>query len=238
MSRHSFGPAIGISLSTDAPDAGKYRRAVEAHRALVRDLLPDDPEAKLEGLHGLLLGGGGDICPRCYGYSPQAKLKHPDMRRDEFELQLTRAALAGELPVLGICRGAQVLGVALGGTLVQDIPTEIGSAVQHSNGAFHFIRLAEDSLLHRILDQREVYVNSSHHQANLSLGDGVRAVAWSPDGVIEAIEVEERKFVLGVQWHPERMENDDVQVRLFHDFVAAAREHAGAKPHLPGSESR
>ncbi len=231
MARCDCLPTIGITFSARAQDAerGRYRRALDAHRAVVQELTPDQANVELGKLDGLLLSGGGDVDPRHYGQSPRGDLKHVDPRRDEFELGLIGEALAGRLPLLGICRGIQVLGVALGATLVQDIPSEIGSAVRHADGAFHSIRVADGSLLHRILDRREVRVNSFHHQANGSLGGGARATAWSEDGVIEGVEHDGPAFVLGVQWHPERMEDDDGQGRLFEAFVAAAREHARGK---------
>ncbi len=161
-----------------------------------------------------------------------------DAARDELELRLARAALSRGLPVLGICRGAQVLGVALGGELIQDIASDIEGAQEHASagrngGTRHWVEVAADSRLGGIVRAERIRVNTSHHQANGRLGEGVRPVAWSGDGVVEAIERDGPVFAIGVQWHPERMwRRAPRQRRLLAAFVAAARGCAGGVPQL------
>ena len=223
-------PSIGVTFSRRATDEqrAEYRRALETRGGKVVELLPGDPEAATEGLDGVLLGGGGDVDPACYGQSRHPESKDIDEGRDELELRLTREALAAGMPVLGICRGAQVLGVALGGSLIQDIPTLVSNPREHS-GQPHQVEIASGSRLAGILGCSRAEVNSFHHQANGRLGAWARAVAWSQDSVIEAIEGVESEFVIGVQWHPERMPCEPRQGRLFAAFVAAAAEHARHK---------
>lgn len=202
--------------------------AVEAHGARPIELPPDSPPAAIDALNGVLFTGGGDIDPSRYGQAAHPKLGEVDYARDEFELRLVRVAVGRGLPLLGICRGAQVLGVALGGSLVQDIDTDVEDAKKHLAGprgkaSHHWIEIAPGSRLSQIMGARRARVNSSHHQANGRLGSGVRTVAWSGDGVIEGIELEGESFVLGVQWHPERMwRKAPRQSRLFAAFTAAA----------------
>ncbi len=222
---------IGVTLSSRATDKQRreYRRALEQHGARVVEL-PPQADAEAGGLDRLLLSGGGDMHPRYYGECPRAELRYLDCARDEQELSLTGAALAADMPLLGICRGAQVLGVALGGGLIQDILSERPGALAHriedeGQSAWHWVEIAEDSRLSAIMGAGRVNVNSSHHQANGPLGEDARAVAWTEDGVVEAIDGAAHEFALGVQWHPERMPDDDGQRRLFEVFVAAAREH-------------
>ena len=224
---------IGVTLSSHATEKQRRecRRALEQHGARVVEL-PPQADAETGGLDGLLLSGGGDMHPRYYGECPRAELRDVDCARDERELALTGAALAAGMPLLGICRGAQVLGVALGGGLIQDILSEMPGALAHrtedkGQTAWHWVEIAGDSRLSAIMGAGRVNVNSSHHQANGPLGEDARAVAWAEDGVVEAIDGAAHEFVLGVQWHPERMLDDDAQRRLFEVFVAAAREHAG-----------
>jgi putative glutamine amidotransferase len=197
-----------------------YVGALEAQGARVVEVETGVGEPRIEGLDGLLLSGGGDIDPVLFGRARHPKTGNVDAARDEFELCLTREAMASGLPVLGICRGAQVLGVAFGGNLTQDIPDLVPNARQHSDNS-HEVRVVVDSLLGRILGSERLEVNSFHHQANGIPGGELRAVAWSDDNVIEAIEAPEPGFVLGVQWHPERMA-DPIQARLFAAFAAAA----------------
>jgi putative glutamine amidotransferase len=154
--------------------------------------------------------------------------------RDDLELGLTRRAVADAVPLFAICRGMQVLNVALGGTLVQDILSERPGALVHSqkaprHEATHPVKvLGEGTRLGRVLGALEVEVNSMHHQAIERLGDGLREVAWAPDGVVEGLEMpDEERFVLGVQWHPEELVGHDQAARnLFAAIVDAARRRA------------
>ena len=221
-------PKIGLTLSARAKEEDRraYRRALEGQGAEVVEIRAGEAIADASGLDGLLLGGGGDVDPARYGAENRGS-KDIDGARDELEIALVEAAVGAGMPVLGICRGAQVLGVALGGTLVQDIATEVEGAGPHSE-ARHEVEVAEGSRLAKALGGRRVEVNSYHHQANKGLGSRVAATARAADGVIEGIEQGEG-FVLGVQWHPERMLEEEGQRRLFAAFVSAAEERGRGK---------
>jgi len=211
------GPVIGITLG-DGDRSGHhsmradYVRSVECSGAAPVVLPPLGPEAApavLDRLDGLLLSGGVDLDPALYGRGRHPKLGRVDRQRDEFELALTRAALERDLPILAICRGQQVLNVATGGTLIQDIPSELKGVVTHDapgrrTRRSHAVELTAGSKLRQILGGGALSVNSFHHQAIDALGDGLAVCGRCPeDGVIEAVEMKHRCFVLGVQWHPE-----------------------------------
>jgi len=179
-------------------------------------------------LDGLILTGGGDVDPAAYGEAASPQTNNVDGARDAWESACLRAALDQRLPVLAICRGAQVLNVALGGGLIQDVPTATGARhgwASRSDEHVHTICLEPGSRLARLLGGTEIGANSLHHQAVGRLGQGVRAVGWAPDGTIEAVEVEGRPEVVAVQWHPELLGEDERHQRLFRDLVcrAAAR---------------
>ena len=185
-----------------------------------------------ERLDGLLLAGGGDLHPKHYGEAIHEKCGQSDEARDTVELTLTRWALAEGLPVLGLCRGIQVLNVAAGGALYQDIASQVpGSLKHHDLGPDHSrkylahqVTVNSDSLMAAILGQRQVAVNSMHHQAVKDLAPRFMVVARAPDGLIEAIEDHDHPFALGVQWHPEELVEDAPPMRrLFEEFVSAAR---------------
>jgi len=179
----------------------------------------------------LLLSGGGDVDPSIYGETPHATFDGAEPGRDAFEIELARRALEADLPVLAICRGIQVLNVARGGTLVQDIVDEVPKALTHTVreppfAIAHEIWIAPDSLLDRLmrerLDSDTCDVNSRHHQAVKTLGDGLVATATAPDGIIEAVEDPTKRFCLGVQWHPENFYRTGEFRALFEGFVSAA----------------
>jgi putative glutamine amidotransferase len=209
----------------------KYLVAVEAAGGLPVVMPPletDGIDPLLERLDGILLSGGPDMDPGSYGgrYHPQLGPIEPEL--DKWELALTRAADARGMPILAICRGAQVLNVARGGNLFQHLPEEPGGAVAHrlpgkgQHGA-HDVRVESASLLGRALGGlSEAHVNSYHHQAARDLGRGVEPVAWAPDGVVEGIELPDRDFAVGVQWHAEAIVERPEQLALFRQFVAAA----------------
>ncbi|MCK5944599.1 MAG: gamma-glutamyl-gamma-aminobutyrate hydrolase family protein [Planctomycetes bacterium] len=226
-------PLIGIaSLASDS-----YARAVRASGG-IPVVLPntggdvDDVETYLAMLDGLLMPGGADIPPSEWGEQPHPTTRLLDDDRYRFEKAMITAWLQRtDKPLLGICLGSQWLAVAHGGSLVQDIPSEFG--VDHS-GVDHVVRIEPGSRLHGIFGADEFEVNSYHHQAVRDAGDGLRVVARSADGIIEATEAAgTERFVVGVQWHPERMmEDDERQARLLAAFVqaAAARRARGAVP--------
>lgn len=164
-------------------------------------------DALLDRVDGLLMSGGGDMDPRYYGEQPHPKLGTIEPERDQTELLLARRALARSMPILAICRGEQVLAVALGGTLWQDIPSQVPGALKHAQQAprwyaTHGIRVEPGTRLAEILGATELSVNSFHHQAVRTLPPGFRLAAAAPDGIIEAFEAE-HGFALGIQWHPE-----------------------------------
>lgn len=185
-------------------------------------------EAVLARLDGLLLTGGGDLDPQLYGEAPHPRLGLVSPPRDEAELALVRWALAHRLPALGICRGAQVMVVALAGALYQDLPSQVPQAVPHQGQGEpgripHPVRLAAGSLVAKALGQEELVVNSSHHQAPSRLGEGMVPTAWSPDGLVEAVEVNGHPFLLGVQWHPEELWPEQrCHLHLFQALITAA----------------
>jgi putative glutamine amidotransferase len=181
----------------------------------------------LRPLAGVCLSGGPDIDPANYGEEPQAELGPTEPDMDAFELAVARQADAAGLPILGICRGAQTLNVARGGSLVQHLgdhrQVEPGSKVTHE------VAVEPGSRLAQALGAEQLSVNSFHHQAVERLGDGLRAVAWAPDGTVEGIEGEDGRFLLGVQWHAETLDEvERPQARLFAALAEAARESAAA----------
>lgn len=193
--------------------------------------------AAYERVDGVLLSGGGDIAPEHYGEAPHAALGAVDPLRDQAELMLTRWAIADGKPLLGICRGIQVVNVALGGTLYQDIGAQYAATLDHSVSykqedwtyAAHELQLAPDSRLATALGVTRLTTNSLHHQALKDLAPGLRPVAWAPDGVVEAVELTGPQFVLGVQGHPEALQAqaDERWQGLFRAFVACCADYRG-----------
>ena len=183
--------------------------------------------ARLDGV--LLPGSSSDIDPARYGETPHARLGKMVPDRDALDFALLEHSERAQLPVLGICFGAQSLNVFRGGTLVQDIPSLVSGAVFHDDHgepqepARHPVRMGEGSVLARLAGSNVVEVNSFHHQSVGLVGANLRAVAMAPDGVIEALEDVSGRFVVGVQWHPERGFQDDAFARaLFSQFVEEA----------------
>lgn len=181
-------------------------------------------------LDGLLLSGGGDVRPEEYGMTPIADLRQIDGDRDRVELALARWAISEAKPLLGICRGAQTFTVALGGTLYRDLASEHPNHTKHDfypgypyDYPAHAIRVAEDTLLARTLGTPIIRVNSLHHQAAREIAPPLLPAAYSPDGVVEAVELPGHPFALGVQWHPEWLPDMPEMRGLFEKFVAAAR---------------
>jgi putative glutamine amidotransferase len=211
-----------------------YPAAVQRAGALALILPPDDsvadsPNALLDRVDALLLAGGADIDPASYGAAahPETGVVWP--QRDRFEIALTRGAIEREMPVLGVCRGAQILNVALGGTLQQHLPDAIGrDQHRHTPGVFgdHEVTLETGSLAAEAVGSERSLVKSHHHQGIAELGRGLVATGWSPDdGVIEALELSGERYGLGVLWHPE----EDEASRVIASLVEAARAKVGAK---------
>jgi putative glutamine amidotransferase len=193
------------------------------------------PEDALAGVDGLMLTGGDDVAPSRYREEAHPAVVEAEAGRDEFELAVIAAARAGDLPIFAICRGVQVLNVACGGTLVQDIPSQLPGAISHSlavppNQSYtlaHEVWIDKDTVLaslmsDRLSDRDACEVNSRHHQAVKELAKGFRASATAPDGIIEAIEDPGARFCLGVQWHPENFWRTGEFRALFEGFLNAA----------------
>lgn len=200
----------------------------------IATLLPPQPvddtvvERVLDGLDGLVVTGGRDVDPAAYGQAPHERTDEPARDRDAWEFALVRGALARELPLLGICRGAQVLNVALGGTLHQHLPDVVGH-YQHQLGNAVFntssIKTVPGTRLAALIGE-STDAQCYHHQAIAELGTGLMATAWDTDGVIEAFELPGSTFVVAVQWHPEERLDD---LRLFAGVVSAAAAHASGR---------
>jgi putative glutamine amidotransferase len=197
------------------------------------DLQRDDPAAVIGRVNGLLLTGGGDVDPSLYGETPHATYQASEPGRDEYEIALVRAAMEARIPIFAICRGMQVLNVALGGTLVQDIPSMVNGAANHSVPEPRFLiahevwvakgsRLA--TLMAEKLEGEIIQVNSRHHQAVKKVAADWEVSGTAPDGVIEAIEQPGDVFRLAVQWHPENFWRTGEFRPLFEAFVDAARK--------------
>ncbi len=243
-----FRPAIGICAGLTQASWGvwdeqaallplNYLTAIQRAGGLPLMIPPDpelieDPDQALGRLDALVLAGGGDLDPATYGAEahPETEQGHP-RERDDTEIALVRRALELDLPVLGICRGMQVLNVALGGTLLQHVPDKVGHSGHRRNpGSFvdseHEVRLTRGSLVARAAGEEIHGTKSHHHQAVEEIGEGLEVTGWSAlDSLPEAIEVPERRFALGVQWHPEVDETS----RLIGALVDEARAYENAR---------
>jgi putative glutamine amidotransferase len=216
-----------------------YMRAIELAGGLPVVLPPlghDTIAPLLDRLCGVCLSGGPDIDPDGYGEterSPQLGPTEPDL--DAYELALAQLADARGMPVLGICRGSQALNVARGGTLHQHLGDLTDSSINHRQAArgrvpTHEVRIAQDSRLARVMGVTEAPVNSFHHQAADRLGKDLRAVAWSPDGVVEALEDDGDGLYMGVQWHAESLVELREQLALFRALVEEAEGYGSREP--------
>jgi putative glutamine amidotransferase len=233
-------PAIGICAAIERVSWGvwsryevtlaprAYVRAVQSAGGMAWLLPPDDaavadPDLILDRLDGLILAGGADVDPASYGAETHAETRGTWPERDRFELALARRALERDMPLLGICRGMQLLNVALGGTLDQHLPESVGSEVHRSAaGTFgeHHVRLQPESLACKAAGIDGFVVWSHHHQGVAEVGEGLRVSGWSvEDDLVEAIELPGKRFALGVVWHPE----EDPDSRVIGALVGAAR---------------
>ncbi len=215
---HGRAYDLGFSYVEGVAQAGALPVILPFTRSLAR------VEAYLDLVDGLLLTGGGDIAALAYDQDP-VRVWGPDPERDAFEILLVQEARRRKLPIFAICRGIQILNVAYGGTLIQHLETGQQHAPRRAEEAiYHRISVDPESLLYQLLGRDTLVVNSYHHQALHQLGDGLRDVAWASDGTIEAVEsTEPGHFVLGVQFHPERMlEGPEARI-LFQAFVQAAQ---------------
>jgi putative glutamine amidotransferase len=228
-------PVVGVSFA-GPPWAKAEKEALYLARlraAGAEPLVARPPDAArvpelLREVDGWMFTGGDDISPELYGEAPHPSLRPGDPGRDRLDMLLARAVLAEGIPVLGICLGHQILNVAAGGSLHQDVPSMVPGALPHGDGARHRVRIEPGTRLAGIVGAVEVEVNSYHHQGVHRLGRGFRVAARSPDGVVEAIERDGETFAVGVQWHPEREGcAPGASAGLFAAFVGAA---AGRNP--------
>jgi putative glutamine amidotransferase len=235
-------PVIGITTYTTQNAAGNPIAAVAEHyiRAvlaaggtpvLLPNALAEAPgwEALYDRLDGVLLTGGGDIDPLLYDAGTHPKVNGVDASRDSLELALAKRLLETDKPFLGVCRGLQVLNVALGGTLHTHIPEQVQTEIRHDcypdlprNHLAHPVRVEEDSRVAKIFAEPILQVNSLHHQGIRDLAPGLKAVAFAPDGLVEAVELPQHAFGFAVQWHPEWLTDQASARRLFQFFVQAA----------------
>jgi len=235
-------PVIGISWMEDISE-GEYSEDLQAYingveqaggKAVALDLVTTEKEAKkvLKELDGIVFTGGEDIDPSCYGEEVLPECGEINEERDVSDMLLAKAAIEMNKAVLGICRGQQLINVAEGGSLYQDIPSQIGTDVEHVDPAeedfvWHTVTVDKDSLLYNAMQTTELEGNSWHHQCVKELGKGFVAKAYTEDGVIESIQMEGKKFVLGVQFHPEwhidPYYGDEEYIAIFEALVNAAR---------------
>jgi putative glutamine amidotransferase len=191
------------------------------------EALEEDPDEILDLVDGLILAGGADIDPASYGQQRHPETRHTVPERDSFELALARRALERDIPLLGVCRGMQLMNVAAGGTLLQHLPDSHGHHEHRRNpgsfdGADHDVRLADGSLAARAAGETSHATKSHHHQGIDRLGDGFEVTGWSTlDELPEALEMPERRFALGVQWHPEADERSRLIAALVEEAAAA-----------------
>jgi putative glutamine amidotransferase len=241
-------PLIGISADLSGVPANatnpaqepilllpqRYCRAIQETGGITLILPPIASRSglrrTLHPLDGVLISGGNfDIHPSYYGENPISALGAIKKERTEFELELVDLALHQDLPLLGICGGAQAINVALGGSLYQDIATQLPNATQHEQGAKrneggHPIMIHSGTYLRKIVQKQTLDVNTTHHQAVRKIGKGLVVNATAEDGLIEGLESSSHSFVLGVQWHPEILaRKDPSQRRIFASFIAAAK---------------
>ena len=238
-------PLIGITTAESEIQGRPYHRSYARNAWAIRDAggLPvyiptglDEVSLRelYERLDAVLLPGGPDVDPSYYGEARHPETKIIDDARDTLELTLARWTYQDDRPLFGICRGHQVINVAFGGTLVQDIPSEVVTDLPHEtpdtlprSTIRHEVTLDPDSRIASILGRTHVAVNSLHHQSVERPAPGVTITGYSPDGIVEALEAPDKRFILSVQWHPEDLYGgDEAMRRLFESFVEAARESA------------
>lgn len=236
-------PIIGIGSDVQSPEGEReraftYLTYVEAVRraGAIPVLIPPQPENAeqlMRELDGFLLAGGDDCDPAVYGEERHPTVDPMDVRRQANDLALAEAARKHEVPMLGICLGLQVMNVAAGGTLIQDIDSQHDTEIQHASipedRGRHDVIIEKGTHLAGVLPALELNVNSSHHQAIRKVGQGLRVTALAPDGIVEGVEDPKHPFYLGVQWHPEDMTGETSGSALFTAFIEAARKHAQMK---------
>jgi putative glutamine amidotransferase len=242
-------PRVGIPWRTSQEEAQGNRDKLGYYFDRVREaggnpedisllLSPEELRTKLQELDAFVLPGSpADVDPSRYGATRHAKTRSLDPRRDQTDLAVLQHAMQEEKPLLAICYGCQILNVFFKGTLIQDVSSQFSSALAHGRtdsypGAAsadleHFVHIESGSRLAKLAGCQDIKINSSHHQAIDHPGQGLRITARATDGVPEALELcSVRNWIVGVQWHPERMPDDPLTKRLFEEFVSAARSHS------------
>ncbi len=240
MTRPLIGVTTSITVGKEPERAyvnSAYLAAVQEAGGVPIPLPPQLGDQSLlelaDRLDGLLLTGGGDLDPAAFGEPPHPTLYEVVSARDTLEITLVRRFMETRRPILAICRGIQVLNVALGGSLYQDVASDPGTEIEHQQSGprdqpAHPVKVVPGSFLERVLGSEELEVNSMHHQGVKALGRGLLPVAFAPDAIIEGVELDDpdlSHFVLGVQWHPEELvARDPTARRLFRAFVDASRK--------------
>lgn len=225
LNRNSQPPAFGTNIAyiEAIADAGGIPVLIPSN------LTPGDLDNLLPKLAGILFTGGSDIAPQRYGNPPHPKVAGVDSDRDRVEIQLVQGVISLGKPFLGICRGCQVINVALGGTLYEDLSDQHPGYFQHDyhnrprNYLAHPVMLASNSRLAGILTENPSQVNSLHHQGLKRLASDLKSVAYSPDDLVEAVELPSHAFGLAVQWHPEELQNHEPMRKLFQAFIQACQ---------------
>lgn len=238
-------PLIGLTTSNGRKTSNIYipRTYVEAIRAagglpvlIPAGSRPEDVAQLRDTLDGILIIGGADIDPAVFDGDNNEHVQLDGRERDELEIALVRAAAGSGWPLFGICRGLQVINVSLGGTLYTHIPGQLPGALKHNRDTVaerdllaHTVNITAGTRLAGIIGDGEIKVNSLHHQGIRRLGDGLLAGGCSPDRLVEAIEIPDHPFALGVQWHPECLPHIEPMRRLFSAFVEAAAAHRSSR---------
>jgi putative glutamine amidotransferase len=223
-------PSGLAAFGTNLPYAKSVADAGGLPVLIPLNLSNDDLDVLLPRLDGILFTGGYDVDPRQYGSRSHPKVEGIDVDRDRMEMHLAQMVIQVSKPFLGICRGCQVINVALGGTLYEDLPEQFPGEVQHDNHdqsrnyRAHNIKIDPDSHLAQILRSETAQVNSLHHQGLRGLAQGLLATAFAPDGLIEAFELPNHPFGLAVQWHPEELQEYEPMPGLFQAFVGSCQQ--------------
>ncbi|MBW6473691.1 MAG: gamma-glutamyl-gamma-aminobutyrate hydrolase family protein [Anaerolineaceae bacterium] len=235
-------PIIGITAGKDLIDTGiqkiclieKYSCAISASGGIPFVIPPDISTYSIETIisrvDGIMITGGGDIETKRFNGQDHPRVYGVDVDRDNLEIGLVHAAESSGKPILGICRGIQIINVALGGDLYTDIQDQKTDPLKHDwfpdyprNRLSHSVEIISGSLLNKILEISITDVNSLHHQAIRNLSNKLSATAFAPDGIIEAVEIRDHPFFLGVQWHPEWLFDLETTQKLFKAFIQAAK---------------
>jgi len=195
-------------------------------------MAPEAIPMYVEMCDGFVMSGGRDINPARYGTTVSEHTKLVNPRREHYDFALIEAVLIANKPILGVCLGSQELNVATGGSMIQDLPTETSSTINHRPGHgdhAHVVDITTGTRLQDIVGTTTLHVNSMHHQACDRLGSGVVVMARAPDGVVESFEIKNHDFAMGVQWHPEAMTTESVQLKIYETLVEAAETNSRAR---------